>query len=412
MTTSTAPAPSIADQLDAAVNQNSAWSVTGVLERGFAKLFEGLVYAQIWEDPVADIEAAEIQEGSRIFCIASGGCNVMSYLTVSPASITAVDLSPAHIALLNLKLKAAQELPDHAAFSRFFAEADKAANLDLYDTYLAPALDETSRRWWEQYRAGRRRISIFARGAYRFGVLGRFIGAAHLVSRLSGVDFKPFLACKTLAEQRSWYEAEIAPLFDTRLVRFLATRRATLFGLGIPPAQHEKLAADGGVVEVLRGRTERLMCDYPLSENYFAWQAFARGYACDGPRPPYLEPEHFETLRKMAPRVRGINRPMTDVLAETASDSLDRYVLLDAQDWMTDAQLTALWSEITRTAAPGARVLFRTGGVADILPGRVPDAILSQWHYDTEASAHGLRRDRSAIYGGVHVYRLTEGEHA
>ena len=36
--------------------------------------------------------------------------------------------------------------------------------------------------------------------------------------------------------------------------------------------------------------------------------------------------------------------------------SFDRYVLLDAQDWMGDADLTKLWSEITRTARPGARV--------------------------------------------------------
>ena len=41
-------------------------------------------------------------------------------------------------------------------------------------------------------------------------------------------------------------------------------------------------------------------------------------------------------------------------------ESFDRYVLLDAQDWMSDAELTELWGEITRTARPGARVIFRT----------------------------------------------------
>ena len=43
---------------------------------------------------------------------------------------------------------------------------------------------------------------------------------------------------------------------------------------------------------------------------------------------------------------------------------------------MTDEQLGALWSEIVRTAKPGARVIFRTAGEETILPGRVPDAIL------------------------------------
>ena len=72
---------------------------------------------------------------------------------------------------------------------------------------------------------------------------------------------------------------------------------------------------------------------------------------------------------------------------------------------MTDDQLTALWREITRTAMPGARVLFRTGGGPDILPGRVPVELLDQWAYDAPASERAFAEDRSAIYGGVHLYR-------
>lgn len=100
------------------------------------------------------------------------------------------------------------------------------------------------------------------------------------------------------------------------------------------------------------------------------------------------------------------NRAMTDVLAKRPAASLDAYTLLDAQDWMNDAQLTALWSEITRTARPGARVIFRTGGAPDILPGRVPPAVLGRWQRDADASARGFANDRSAIYGGFHLYRF------
>ena len=41
---------------------------------------------------------------------------------------------------------------------------------------------------------------------------------------------------------------------------------------------------------------------------------------------------------------------------------------------MNDAQLNALWREITRTARPGARVIFRTAAEPSLLPGRVDDA--------------------------------------
>jgi S-adenosylmethionine-diacylglycerol 3-amino-3-carboxypropyl transferase len=102
--------------------------------------------------------------------------------------------------------------------------------------------------------------------------------------------------------------------------------------------------------------------------------------------------------------VRHVN--FTDFLSEQAAGSADRYILLDAQDWMDDAQLNALWAQITRTAKAGARVLFRTAGEPSILPGRVDDAVLSRWDYRAEESLDYTARDRSAIYGGVHLYVL------
>ena len=77
-----------------------------------------------------------------------------------------------------------------------------------------------------------------------------------------------------------------------------------------------------------------------------------------------------------------VHASLTEHLSRQPAASLDAYVLLDAQDWMTDEQLNALWSEIVRTARPGARVIFRTAGEETILPGRVPDAILSRFAYD------------------------------
>ncbi len=88
----------------------------------------------------------------------------------------------------------------------------------------------------------------------------------------------------------------------------------------------------------------------------------------------------------------------------TPAESCDAYVLLDAQDWMNDADLTALWTQITRTSRPGARVIFRTAADERLLPGRVATAILDQWHYEEERSRALGARDRSAIYGGFHLY--------
>ena len=138
---------------------------------------------------------------------------------------------------------------------------------------------------------------------------------------------------------------------------------------------------------VVHQRLERLACGFDLSDNYFAWQAFGRRYATDeaGPLPPYLRRENFDNLRARVGDVEVQHRSLTERLASKEAASLDAYVLLDAQDWMTDEILNDLWGEIERTARPGARVIFRTAGEESILPGRVPDSIMSKFTYDAGA---------------------------
>jgi S-adenosylmethionine-diacylglycerol 3-amino-3-carboxypropyl transferase len=169
----------------------------GLLERAFAFAFRGLVYAQIWEDPMVDMDALAITPDCRVVTIASGGCNMLSYLTADPAEIVAVDLNTAHVALGKLKIAAARHLPDHAAFHRFFGEADTRANIAAYRSHVRPHLDEPTRRYWEgRDFAGRRRISGFTRGIYKRGLLGNFIGAAHLVAKLYRIDPRTMLEAK------------------------------------------------------------------------------------------------------------------------------------------------------------------------------------------------------------------------
>ena len=67
-----------------------------------------------------------------------------------------------------------------------------------------------------------------------------------------------------------------------------------------------------------------------------------------------------------------------------------------------------MWTEITRTARPGARVIFRTAAEDTLLPGRIDNALLKRWRYEAELSRDFTARDRSAIYGGFHLYVLRD----
>ena len=382
-------------------------SPRGLSERLFARLFTGLVYPQIWEDPEVDMAALAIAPGDRIVTIASGGCNALAYLLADPASVEAVDLNPVHVAYNRLKLAGLAGLPDHESFFAMFGRGEDGRNVEAYDRWLRPLLDARSRAYWDGRDVlGRRRISLFARGLHRRGLVGRFIGLGHVMARLYGVDPRGLLAARSIEEQHAFYAGRIAPLFERGLVRRLTARKSALFGLGIPPRQHEALAGGGDMAAVLGARLEKLACGFPLGENYFAWLAFGRGYGADGPFPPFLQARNFETLRQRASRLTVENLSVTELLAAKPAGSVDRFVLLDAQDWMSDGQLNDLWSQITRTAAPGARVIFRTAGRESVLPGRVAPTLLARWQYRPTESEALHRRDRSAVYGGFHLYVL------
>lgn len=397
--------------LERAAHQKPATTKRGALERLFTLMFQGFVYNQIWEDPAVDMEALALGPGHRIITIASGGCNVMSYLTANPARVIAVDLNPNHVALTRLKLQALEHLPDYDSYFRFFGVAKDKANRDTFDNFLAQKLDAETRKYWERrVPLHGRRINMFARNLYRYGLLGRFIGVLHKVARMNGKKLDAILAAGTLEEQRKAFETSIAPLFDSKLVRFMSKMPVSYYGLGIPPAQYDELvgaASDGNPITTLRERVERLACDFPIADNYFAWQAFGRGYDTDARKavPPYLREENYEAIKSRVNNVEVHHASMTDFLAEQPARSLHRYVLLDAQDWMTPDQLSALWTQIDRTAhETDARVIFRTAGVESPLPKKLPASLLEPWQYLEAESRAFHARDRSSIYGGFHMY--------
>jgi S-adenosylmethionine-diacylglycerol 3-amino-3-carboxypropyl transferase len=397
-------------KLKDALLQHKALSKAGFSERLFGLLFSGLVYPQIWEDPDVDMQAMDLGPDHRIVTIGSGGCNMLAYLSRNPASIDVVDLNRHHVALNRLKLAAFRLMPAHADLVRFFATPKLDVNSQAFDRFVAPGLDEETAGYWNgRDMLGRRRVTVFNRNIYETGLLGRFIGAAHLLARLHGVRLQKITEARTLREQRQFFDEQIAPIFDRPMVRWLLGRKSSLFGLGIPPQQYDELAslADGGSISgVLRHRLEKLACHFPMQSNYFAWQAFARRYAGrnEGPLPTYLRPEHYPAIRANAERVTVHHASFTELLAAKSASSMDRYVLLDAQDWMNDNQLKELWAEISRTARPGARVIFRTAAEKSIIEGRLSPAIREQWTYLDQRSRELNALDRSAIYGGFHIY--------
>jgi len=391
---------------DAVRNSRGEGEAT-VWDRLFAFWFRRLVYTQIWEDPVADLAALRLPLGSTIVTISSGGCNALSYLTAQPAQVYAVDLNEAHLSLLKLKLAAIRAFSHYADFWKFFGEAASPSNSDLYRERLRPMLDAEARAYWDKRNIiGRPRHAYFTDGFYRHGMLGRFIGLAHLVAKFAGVDLSSLLNGKPDAPQRIEALNRLDRLFHSPLARLITGTPALLFSLGIPPRQRALLGGGAPLNEVLHERLLRLINGHPNETNYFAWQALHRGYPGPGDRclPPYLQACQFQRMRNGAGLIIPVHANLRLFLESLPAREVDAVILLDSQDWMAPDEIRALWNAIDRTGSDNVRVIFRTAGVESPLEGAELASLRQIWRRDEERSAVGFAQDRSGIYGGFHCY--------
>lgn len=404
--------------LHSAVQNEKLSTRQGLLQKLFAVWFDAFVYNQIWEDPRVDLEALKLNGDSRVLTISSGGCNALNYLLEEPGSVTAVDLNRHHIFLLNLKIAALKHLPRYENFFDFFGRGKGKNTGTDYLRYIAPHLDKDTRHFWESNTLGGSylygdRISFFTNaGLYDHSRNGYFLRFFHRFAAFAGCSPEKVLDARTLDEQEQLYTKHIEPFFDTFLIRTIGKLPVTMFGLGIPPQQYDELKtdlADGGtVIDVYRERVRRLACDFPIGENYFAWQAFARRYDTADRKalPEYLKKENYERLKANAGRLAAVIGSATDVIRDSGPGAFNRFVFLDAQDWMNAEQMAELWTAVAENAESGSRIIFRTAGAASPIETGLPQEIRSKFSYDEALSGELFKQDRASIYGGFHLYLM------
>ncbi len=234
----------------------------------------------------------------------------------------------------------------------------------------------------------------------------------HAFSRFFGCKPDEILKARSLDEQEQLYAKYIDPFFDNFVIKTVGKLPVTMFGLGIPPQQYDELKKDlsegKAIIDVYRERVKRLACDYPIQENYFAWQAFARKYDTENRKavPDYLKEKNYELLKANSDRLTTKIGSVIDEIKKSKSGTYNRFVFLDAQDWMNAETMTELWSAIADKAESGSRIIFRTASAASPIETNLPAELRSGFSYEKDLSAEFFKQDRASIYGGFHLYEL------
>jgi S-adenosylmethionine-diacylglycerol 3-amino-3-carboxypropyl transferase len=362
-----------------------------------------LVYNQCWEDPAVDRKALGLGPADRVMVITSAGCNALDYALVG-ARVVAVDANPRQNHLLELKRAGIRRLP----FDDFFALFGRGSSLRAREIYgtLRPCLPDDARLFWD------REIRLFEPSA---GGSFYYRGTAGLVALLmkwhidrvsrTRLIVDRILEARDLPEQEHIYRAELRDrLLAERLLRLVGSP-GVLSLLGVPEPQR-RMVHEGrhGFAGFLRRAIDHVMSVALLRDNYF-WNVYVGGQYRPESCPEYLKRENFERLKAgLIDNVVTRTGTVTDVLA-AEPQRFSAFVLLDHMDWMAGAPrvLEDEWRQIFAAAAPGARIIFRSGGRdATFLPVRV----LERLAFDRPRADALHREDRVGTYGSFHIARV------
>jgi S-adenosylmethionine-diacylglycerol 3-amino-3-carboxypropyl transferase len=366
----------------------SELSIDRLLER--LVFGNGLVFNQTWEDPDVDRAALALSPDDVVVSIASAGDNILCLALDRPKTIHAVDVNPTQIHLLALKLCALQHL-DYPDYAHLFSLAPAPRAGALYREQLRQYLDAPDRQYWDAH------VGMLTGGLYRAGVYGRALGYLRtaLQVRCGREALEKVFEQPTLAMQADWYARRVHAHWWNPLTRPLADRLPTLLVFGIHPNQARRV---GGAhfAEFLSKAILRVFSTMPARENYF-WQQVLLGRYLS--LPPHLRPSNYGPLKEAAGRIHLHTGRLQTLLDSLPAGSVTCFNLLDAPDWLTEAQTLDWWRRIGRAAAPAARVLFRTIDPAY----QFPSSVLAEWQ-DISLPTWVLR-ERTGAYAGVYVYR-------
>jgi len=128
--------------------------------------FRKLRYSNCWEDAAVVARALAPLDGVRCLSVASAGDNTLSLLARGADDVQAVDLNPAQLALLELKMEAFRHL-EHPDLLAFLGVRPCQDRLAVYVS-LRPGLGAMACRFWDEH------VPLVREGVIHAGRLERY----------------------------------------------------------------------------------------------------------------------------------------------------------------------------------------------------------------------------------------------
>ena len=354
-----------------------------------------LIFTHNWEDPAIDEKVLKIKDGDTVFTITSGGCNSLGFLRFNPSAVYCVDINPSQNYLMELKKAAFKEL-DHETCMAFFGIKESATRKNIFSS-LKKNLSPEALFFWQKNEA------LIDKGIIMNGRYEKFVKiAGKLLTVLQGnKKVKQFFSLSTLEQQRQFYENR----WDNKRWRWVFKimfnkKRLAKKGLEVDYFQFDDNSTSFS--ESFYKRASHVMKDIPVQNNYFVALYFLGHYLNVESVPEYLKAENFSIIKQNIDRVHSISADSKYWLQQQPEKMFDGFALSNICELMDDRDTYKLFSEVIRTAKPGAKIIFRNLMIPRDVPAELRDVIKK----DEALSRQIQFEDRSFVYGKVAAYKV------
>ena len=351
--------------------------------------FSRIRYAQCWEDADILVEALAPSRGGLYVSIASAGDNALALLSQAPDKVVALDLNPAQLACVALRVAAYKNLK-HAELLELIGSRPSKQRESLYQR-CRKTLDKDARRYWDQH-GGLIRAGIGAAGKFEeyFSLFRRRVmPLIHSRKRVEQLLLGGSVEqCETFYS-RYWNNWRWRGLFQMFFSRFVMGR------MGRDPSFFRYV--EGSVAERILSRTRHALTRLnPRDNPYLQWiltgtHPYALPYA--------LRAENFDVIRDNLHRFEWRLASIEDYLAEAGRGSIAGYNLSDIFEYMSEQNYHKLLDRLIQSGQSGARLAYWNM----LVPRRAPDTYTDRLISHSDMAQRLFLQDKAFFYSAFVV---------
>lgn len=351
--------------------------------------FSEIRYAQVWEDADVLLAGLDVRPGDACVSIASAGDNALALLTRSPSRVVALDLNPAQLACLELRV-AAYRVLTHGELLELIGSRPSARRQELYLRCRA-AMSASGRAFWDG-RPDCVRQGIGACGKFeRYFALFR----TRVLPLVHGRATVAALLCPKDRHARYRFYDERWDTWRWRLLFRVFFSRTVMGHLGRDPEFFRYVERD--VAGAILVRTKHALTELDPSDNpYLHWILTGTH---DAALPCALRPENFDVIRANLDRLEWHCLSVEEFLERSGDRSFDRFNLSDLFEYVSVEHYHQMLEIVLRCSRPGARLAYWNM----LAPRRRPEHLASRLEPRDELARQLHGADRAFFYSAFRL---------